>query len=79
MNSTRSSSQNILARSQLVHLEVCRLGAEAQTCTDLDRLAAIWAEMDVLHTSMIDLRREQLAAEIERTSSKSKRRWWRRG
>lgn len=79
MDSAQSSSENVLARSQLIHLEVRRLNAEAQTCTSLDRLAAIRAEMEVLHASMIEIRRGQLVDEIERTNPKPKRRWWRRG
>jgi hypothetical protein len=68
-----------LARAQLVQLEVNRLAAEASVCSDLNRLAAIRAEMGVLHASMLEIRREQLRRQIEGDPPAAKKRsWWRR-
>lgn len=64
-----------LIRAQLVHLEVQRLAREARGTDDAERLAAICRELEVLHDSMLEIRREQLTEQL----SKPKRRWWRRG
>lgn len=64
-------------RAQLVMLEVNRLVAEGRRCSDRERIRAIAAELDVLSTSLYEIRREQLLAELEREQAPApRRRWW---
>jgi hypothetical protein len=72
------SGMERLARAQLVKLEVDRLAAEAAVSSDLDRIQAISAEMDVLYASLLEIRREQLVEQVERSQPKPKRSWWER-
>lgn len=71
-----SDTLDVLARAGLVKLEIDRLGAEARSCNDADRMTAIRQEMEVLHNSMLDIRREQLMAQLKPAK---KKRWWQRG
>jgi len=66
-------SMEFLVRAEMVQLEVTRLGAEARSCTDPERLVAIRLEMDVLHNSMLDIRREQLASMLPKPEGRP---WW---
>lgn len=63
-------------RAALVKNRVDRLTAEARTCTDRDRLAAIEREMQVCCDSMYAIREEQL---LDMLPKPKKKRWWRRG
>lgn len=69
---------DILSRAQLIHLEVRRLATEAEGCEDPERMTAIRQEIEVLHGSMVEIRREQLRGEVERSRPKARTRWWRR-
>lgn len=62
-----------LARAQLVKLEVDRLGSEARHCSDPDRLDAIQREMEVLHNSMLEIRREQIISMMPKPKGRP---WW---
>lgn len=68
---------DLLARVQLIKLEVDELADEARTCSDPERITVIRQEIEVRHASMVEIRRQQLLDQIERANPK--KRWWRRG
>ena len=68
-----AETMEFFARAQLVKLEIDRLGAEARTCRDLERLEAITREMDVLHASMLDIRRDQILSTMPKPKGRP---WW---
>lgn len=64
-----------IVRAQLVKQEVDALSAEARQCTDIERLCAIRAELDVRLESLREIHRQQL---IDLAASpQPRRRWWR--
>lgn len=66
-------AMEFLTRAQLVKLEIDRLGAEARLCTNAERMTAIRQEMEVLHNSMLDIRREQIISMMPKPKSRP---WW---
>lgn len=73
-----STAMEFLTRAQIVKLEIDRLGMEARTCADSDRLDAIRREMEVLHASMLNIRREQLESMLPKPKRRPAWKFWRR-
>lgn len=73
---SNDTPMQVLARIQLVKLEVDALVSEARTCNNPERLRAIGDEVEIRLESMREIRRQQLERQII-TPKKQQRPWWR--
>lgn len=60
----------------MAQLRAQELRGEAARCSDLDRLQAINAELEVILGNLRDLRRDQIVEEMRRLQRRSRRRWF---